>query len=341
MFLWFNVCPDHARKISREVMEKWVCNDKVICINYFDQVLKDNGNREKISRLFSSRSDGVLDGCIGALDGWLVKIFCPTNEEVENPGKYFSRKGFYALNVQVIVDMKKRVLWRFIGEKGSAHDSPVFNESKLGKFMYEHAAFFLARGWYLVGDSAYALRPYLMTPHDNARPGSMEDNYNFFQSSTRIYVECTFGEIDRRWGIFWRPLQGSLVNHRYTIDSALRLHNFIIDWREAELERRGSRVEHGVRRQATDGIESNRELDVASRTFMIRNPFAMIGTYSEGLEEDRARGRPTNEEKEIRNQGKLLRDELTNTIWRKGLLRPSTRRQMQERDEFNRVRINY
>jgi hypothetical protein len=96
-----------------------------------------------------------------------------------------------------------------------------------------------------------------------------------------------------------------------------------------------------VRRQATDGIESNRELDVASRTFMIRNPFAMIGTYSEGLEEDRARGRPTNEEKEIRNQGKLLRDELTNTIWRKGLLRPSTRRQMQERDEFNRVRINY
>jgi hypothetical protein len=301
MFLWFNVCPDHARKISREVMEKWVCNDNVICINYFDQVLKDNGNREKISRLFSSRSDGVLDGCIGALDGWLVKIFCPTNEEVENPGKYFSRKGFYALNVQVIVDMKKRVLWRFIGEKGSAHDSPVFNESKLGKFMYEHAAFFLASGWYLVGDSAYALRPYLMTPHDNARPGSMEDNYNFFQSSTRIYVECTFGEIDRRWGIFWRPLQGSLDNHRYTIDSALRLHNFIIDWREAELERREPRDEHGVRRQATDGIESNRELDVASRTFMIRNPFAMIGTYSEGLEEDRARGRPTNEEKEIRN----------------------------------------
>ena len=94
MFLWFNVCPDHARKISREVMEKWICNDNVICINYFDQVLKDNGNRQEISNLFSSRSDGVLDGCIGALDGWLVKIFCPTNKEIENPGKYFSRKRF-------------------------------------------------------------------------------------------------------------------------------------------------------------------------------------------------------------------------------------------------------
>ena len=256
-------------------------------------------------------------------------------------GKYFLRKGFYALNVQVIVDMKKRVLWRFISEEGSAHDSPVFNDSKLGHFMYNHATFFLARGWYLVGDSAYALRPSLMTPHDNAKPRSKKDNFSFFQSSTRIYVESTFGEIDRRWGIFWRPLQGSLVNHRYTIDSAIRLHNFIVDWREAEIERQGPTVEQGVRRQATDGIESDQELDVASRTFMIRNPFPLIGTYSEGLEEDRSRGRPTIEEKDVRNQGKLLRDELTNTIRRKGLLRPSTRRQMQERDEFNRVHINY
>jgi len=44
---------------------------------------------------------------------------------------------------------------------------------------------------------------------------------------------------------------------------------------------------------------------------MITNPFAMLGTYSEGLEEDRARGRPTNEQKEIRNQGKILSDKLT------------------------------
>ena len=48
----------------------------------------------------------------------------------------------------------------------------------------------------------------------------------------RIYVECTFGEVDRRWGILWRPLEGKLANHRYTIDSCLRLHNFIIDFRE-------------------------------------------------------------------------------------------------------------
>lgn len=340
MFLWFNVCPDHARKIARVVMENWICNDDVICINFFQQVLQDTDMIQEISSLFSSRSDGVLNGCIGALDGWLVKIFCPTKHDAENPGKYFSRKGFYALNVQVIVDMKKRVLWRFIGEKGSAHDSPVFNESKLGMFMFAHAASFFAKGLYLVGDSAYALRPYLLTPHNNVKSGSKEDNYNFFQSSTRIYVECAFGEIDRRWGIFWRPLQGSLSNHKYTIDSALRLHNFIIDWREAEIERQATRNAQGMRTLSPDDIEDIRELDIASRTFMIANPFALIGTYSEGSEEDRARGRPTNEEKEIRNQGKMLREKITATMRHKGLLRPSTRRKMQIRDEFNSVNMS-
>ena len=61
-----------------------------------------------------------------------------------NPGKYYSRKGFYALNVQVIVDKKKRILWRTIGEKGSVHDSKVFNESNLGKFLLETADNFMA-----------------------------------------------------------------------------------------------------------------------------------------------------------------------------------------------------
>ena len=34
--------------------------------------------------------------------------------------------------------------------------------------------------------------------HTNAPYGYTEDNYNFFHSSPRIIVECTFGEIDLR-----------------------------------------------------------------------------------------------------------------------------------------------
>lgn len=208
MFLWFNVNADHVRFISCRVMRNWFCHPGMIpSINLETQVLQDARAIDRIRKQFGRKSLGVMGGCIGAIDGWLVRIRCPKYCEVKNPGKYFSRKGFYALNVQVIVDLKKRVLWRYdIGEKGSSHDSRVFNESGLGKHLFEIAAYLREKGLYLVGDSAYALRSFLLTPFDNAKQGSSEDSFNFFLSSKRIYVECAFGEIDRMWGIFWKPL---------------------------------------------------------------------------------------------------------------------------------------
>jgi hypothetical protein len=62
-----------------------------------------------------------------------VKIECPSlkKDGIKNPAGFFSRKGFYALNVQVIVDKKKRVLFMYMGAKGSEHDSAAFKSSKL------------------------------------------------------------------------------------------------------------------------------------------------------------------------------------------------------------------
>lgn len=48
-------------------------------------------------------------------------------------------------------------------------------------------------GLHFVGDSAYAMRGYLLAPYNNAAPGSAEDTFNFYQSSCRIWVECAFG----------------------------------------------------------------------------------------------------------------------------------------------------
>ena len=104
--------------------------------------------------------------------------------------EYFSRKGSYAINVQVIVDMRKQVLWRHIGEMGSSHDSPIFHESKLGRYMEGNVDELKQKGIFLVGDSAYSLRSYLMTPYNNPGVKTAKDNFNFYLSSCRIYVEC-------------------------------------------------------------------------------------------------------------------------------------------------------
>ena len=97
------------------------------------------------------------------------------------------------------------------------------------------------RGYLFIGDSAYALRSFLMTPYDNALHGTAEDNFNFFHSSSRIVVECAFGEIDLRWGILWRPLQFALELNCKIIDACMRLHNFIVDFREDEQDASESR----------------------------------------------------------------------------------------------------
>jgi hypothetical protein len=133
MFLWANVNPDYVNSMTRRVYKEWLCHNDVTCINYSKVVLNNKKNQDKIKKEFGSKTNGLFSGCIGALDGWLVRIKCPTLKEVANPGKYYSRKGFYGINGQVIVNKKKRILWRYIGEKGSGHDSPALNESILEK----------------------------------------------------------------------------------------------------------------------------------------------------------------------------------------------------------------
>jgi len=143
---------------------------------------------QRVAKEFSERSCGVFSGVIGAIDGWLVRIRCPSTklDGVRNPGHYFSRKGFYALNVQAMVSKKKKVLWSAIGNLGSLHDSACFKESKLCEILTNKREEFQEKGYFLVGDSAYALRPYMMVPYDKATIGSAEDSFNFYLSSSRI-----------------------------------------------------------------------------------------------------------------------------------------------------------
>ena len=70
--------------------------------------------RETAKKAFAHRSGGCIDGCIGVLDRWLAKI--------NGDGRLaiFTRKGFNAINVQVLGDHLKRILWlsfKFCGRR--------------------------------------------------------------------------------------------------------------------------------------------------------------------------------------------------------------------------------
>ena len=73
----FDIAVSHIRAIFNDVIEHWIVD---INIENIDMAAYSNNPEAlaKVSHGFSSRSNGILVGEIGAVDGWLVKISKPS-----------------------------------------------------------------------------------------------------------------------------------------------------------------------------------------------------------------------------------------------------------------------
>lgn len=100
------------------------------------------------------------------------------------------QKGFYALNVQAVGDMKKRFLWSYPSNKGSTQDSTAFSGSRLCELLKELSGELSRRGLFIAGDSAYPISPFIITPYKVLEMGNdpcqHKDSFNFHLSSCRI-----------------------------------------------------------------------------------------------------------------------------------------------------------
>ncbi|XP_048242774.1 uncharacterized protein LOC125375882 [Haliotis rufescens] len=120
---------------------------------------------------------------VGCIDCTLIPIQRPALEEAV----YVCRKGFHAINVQAVCDAQLRFTNIIVQWPGSTHDSHIFNNCNLKRHLEE--------GKYdiwLLGDSGYACRPYLLTPVNNPA-NEKEEKYNGCHIGTRNSVERAFG----------------------------------------------------------------------------------------------------------------------------------------------------
>lgn len=83
---------------------------------------EDEEHMGKVAREFAKKSNIIIFGCIGATDGWIVTIKKPSTFKdlfkMSDPASYFSRKGFFGINVQAIVDSNKSILYRTLKSHG-------------------------------------------------------------------------------------------------------------------------------------------------------------------------------------------------------------------------------
>jgi hypothetical protein len=135
---------------------------------------------QEVALQLSWASRGVINGCIGALDGWIVKIQkLQKGDGMGNAASFYSRKGYFDINIQVIVDKQKKILFRSIKLRGMEHNSTAFKLMTLYKWLLVNWRQLGSKGLHFLGDSAHSIKSLILTPYDNAAHGTKEGNYNF------------------------------------------------------------------------------------------------------------------------------------------------------------------
>ena len=142
------------------------------------------------------------------------------------PAYYFNRKGFYSINLQAIASASRKFIWYSMATCGGTHDSLAWKATTLSKKIES-----LPDGMFIVGDDAYACTDKLITPFStqSTKGNKEKDNFNYYQSRSRINVECAFGMLVQRFGILRRAQAHSLQHVTAVTVVCMALHNLCVD----------------------------------------------------------------------------------------------------------------
>ncbi|CAM9986517.1 unnamed protein product, partial [Heterosigma akashiwo] len=185
---------------------------------------------EQAAAGFARRSSkGAFLYCIGAVDGWLLKIIQPRSSDILCgilPDYMNGHYQAYGMNVQATCDS----FYRFTGVSilfgGACSDYRAFSNSGLYKWISTN----LKAPYHLVGDAAYCCEPFLLTPFTGSQKNIPENSaFNFYLSQLiRICIEQSFGIMVNRWCILRAPLKTKLNKSMQICQAIMKLHNYII-----------------------------------------------------------------------------------------------------------------
>nr|XP_024219985.1 putative nuclease HARBI1 [Halyomorpha halys] len=148
----------------------------------------------KRNKTISSTLD-ELPHCIGYVDGTEIAL---AEKPSIDPDSYYSRKQQFSLKAQIVCDYKLQVRHFICGFPGSVHDQRIFNYSSIDK---KSSNYFSGMQW-IAGDTAYALKPYVLSPFKTPPGGNLTERqkkFNAHFSKYRVRVEHTLGIIKEKF----------------------------------------------------------------------------------------------------------------------------------------------
>jgi hypothetical protein len=152
----------------------------------------DAVERRKISKRMY-RSHG-LKNAVGVVDGTPINFY-------QRPGIdgecFFTRKGRYALNLQLICDDKGFIRYYIVGYTGPTPDNDIITKSWILKTPEK----FFSAMEYLLADAGYGLCEFICTPYRHPLAAVPRNQlFNVLYSSGRVIIEHVNGRIKSRFG---------------------------------------------------------------------------------------------------------------------------------------------
>lgn len=129
-------------------------------------------------------------GCVGCVDGTHIAIIAPTVDNQNSALLYYNQKGFYSINVQIVCDANFEIMNINTRYAGSVQDAAVWQTSEVRTLLEQRFENGDHTSW-LVGDQAFPLEPWLMTPFALAEADSPEARYNLaFRKAHALIEQC-------------------------------------------------------------------------------------------------------------------------------------------------------
>ena len=170
--------------------------------------------------------ESKIPGVIGIADGTQIKISKPRFErDPLQQDKFFNRKGFHSWNALGIIDDQLKFIYFSCKYPGNAHDTRIYNESKLKATL--QANFNPDRPRHLMGDKGYQLQNTMLTPVRADKIRNQADKlYNIAFGKMRVRVECSYGFLKKYFpALLYGLRKYKAINSQATVFTAIVLYN--------------------------------------------------------------------------------------------------------------------
>ncbi|XP_071582458.1 putative nuclease HARBI1 [Temnothorax nylanderi] len=234
-FLWFAGNKSSMRDVADRFDTAISTCETILSrvMNYLLSIAKDvikfpNNDEEKDELAYRFSKISGFPNVLGCIDGSYINI---RTSKYKIRSTYANRHDKTSLVLQGICDDKKRFIDAFTGVAGKLHDSRTFTLS----FISKNISGICQNGKYhLLGDSAYPIREYLLTPYkDYGNLIRSQRIYNKKLCGTRVLIENAFGLLKSRFRQLIELQFHDVKKMSKFIMACCVLHNLCIDLKDS------------------------------------------------------------------------------------------------------------